>query len=116
LSLDQVVHAVPVSDVRDVYAHLVLDAVNIEKAAPILRNQTVDQCNLRSESHEPSSKVGADEAEAAGYQNLLIPELFIVHRRRGLQTDRRIRIPIPFVPNKGAMPWKVLEYFYLKAV
>jgi hypothetical protein len=116
LSLDEVAHAVPVSDIRDVYAYLVLDAVNIVKAAPILRYQTVNQCDLRSKSHEPSSKVGADEAEAASYQDLLVPELFIVHRRRGLQREKRIRVPMPLAPNKGAMPWKVLEYFYLKEV
>src|SRR6185437_15361209 len=63
---DQDLHGRSVSYVRNVHAHPVGDAMEVEQIAAVLGNHGVDEEHVRSELDEPPYEIAADEAQASG--------------------------------------------------
>ena len=79
------------TDVGDVDADAILDAVDVEEIAAVVGNQRVDDQDARAERDELAREVAADEAEPAGDQHRAIAiELAIRgHGLRGFGRRRR---------------------------
>ena len=80
--------AVLVPDVRDVDVHAVVDPGDVVPAAAVLRDERVDEADVRARRHERVREVRADEAEAAGDQHALALEA-----RRQFGSDHAAGVP-----------------------
>ena len=75
----QVVHRAVLADVRDVDAHAIVDAVDVEEIAAVVGDERVDEQDVGVELDEAPREVAADEAQAAGDHHSPAPvELAVV--------------------------------------
>ena len=101
-----------VSHISDVDAHSILDAVDIEETAAVLRNEAVDQRNFRAALNQTPCQVRTDEAEASGDQHVLIlKESGVVHLFDRLQSIRRAQI-VGMIQSRlqQPSPWVIVQF------
>ena len=83
----EMIHRAFLADVRDVDAHPVGDAGDVEEIGARIRDERVHQEDIGAQLDEPHGDVAADEAEAAGDHHpapAVILEVRLRHSARGL--------------------------------
>lgn len=66
LVLNQVSHAVDIPHIGHVDVHLVADSFDIKKIAAILRDQAIDERQVRPETCQAARQIGTNKAQASG--------------------------------------------------
>ena len=80
----QIVHRARLAHIRDVHAHAIGDAVDVEEVAAVVGNERVDDEDVGAESGQPVRQIAADEPEAAGDEHLAAAvELAVRRHGRG---------------------------------